>query len=135
MVNLRKFEPEDGVHPDFSFVRKDGDWDFCMSSSPAIVRSKEYFIDKKGKFCTYFIKAHVPGLFETFNTIAWQSSEAKKILSGSRFPTADKADIVEIYSLFKQGLLPAKRGDWRIQKEKAKTRKQHEYRNSHSEVL
>lgn len=134
MIDLRKYEPEVGVHPDFTFVSKTdakddlSSWDFCMSSSPAIVRSREYFIEKDGAFCSHFIKAHVPNLFETFNTIAWQSAEAKDILGGSRFPTADTADVVKVYEMFKAGHLPAKKGDWRIQKERAKVRKQHTYK-------
>lgn len=132
-VDLRKMKEEVGVHSDFTFVTKDDDWDFCMSSSPCIVRSREYFEEKGGKFCTHFIKAHVPDLFETFNTIAWQSAEAKKYLSGIRFPTADTVEIVLIYSLFKHGKIPSKKGDWRKQKEQAKVRKKHNYRKTEPE--
>lgn len=128
MRDLRKYSKEVGVHPDFSFVSKTDDWDFCMSSSPAIVRSKEYFIEKSGAFCSHFIKAHVPDLEELFNTIAWQSAEAKAVLGGSRFPTADTEDVVRVYEMFMGGYLPAKKGDWRKQKERAKVRKQHTYK-------
>lgn len=129
--DLRRYKETTIQHKDFEFVSKYDDWDFCISSSPVIVRSKDYFIEKNGKFCTYFISdrsANADELFETFNTIAWQSKEAKALLSGSRFPVADKEDIVKIYDLFLDGLLPPKRGDWRKQKERARYRKKHEYR-------
>ncbi|MGL4843955.1 MAG: hypothetical protein ACRC2Y_04965 [Aeromonas veronii] len=124
-TDQRRTEQETASHPDFDFVSSSDDWDFCMSSSPCIVRSKDYFNQRGGRFCSIFIKAKVPDLFETFNRISWQSAEGKAILGGSRFPVADQPSIVEIYSRFIAGQFPAKRGDWRRHKQAALVRKRH----------
>lgn len=124
-TDQRQDTPVTAYHPDFDFVSSSDDWDFCMSSSPCIVRSKDYYNQRGGRFCSIFIRAKVPDLFETFNRISWQSVEGKAILGGSRFPVADQPSIVKIYSLFIAGQFPAKRGDWRRYKQAALVRKWH----------
>ncbi|EKD9324307.1 hypothetical protein OS347_000732 [Vibrio vulnificus] len=122
---LRVIDKPATTHPDFEFVSKTDDWDFCMSSSPCIVRSKEYFKEKNGAFCTIFIKANVADLEDVFNRISWQSKEGKAILGGSRYPVADLESIVKIYDMYKNGLIPSKKIDYMLIKERAKTRKTH----------
>ena len=97
MKNLRNYKQPNSENEWFDFVKKE-DCDFAIRQAyPKTVLKED--IDKQSH---YFIKAKSEGVFETFNSIVWQSFDNKKLLGGSKIPCLDKHTILMFYKLNKE---------------------------------
>lgn len=96
MKDLRKYKEYELDHPDFNQVKKEDDWNIAILYSPPSTKTKETYNGRSAWF--FNVSDEVA---ERLLRIKWQDKHNMYVVGGTKIPTMDKEEMIEVYERFK----------------------------------